>query len=191
MIDRIVVATKNPGKEREISRLVRELAVARQVVSGLDWPEVEETGDTLEDNALLKARTVVDATGLPALADDSGLEVAALGGRPGVKSARYAGPAATYDDNNAKLLSELAGAEDRSARFRTVVALAFPGGTNVMAEGELEGRITDEPRGGGGFGYDPVFEVDGKTLAQLSLEDKNRLSHRARAVQALAQALVS
>lgn len=189
MIDRLVIATKNQGKRREISEVLGELGLAQEIVTGLDWPDVDETGSTLEDNALLKARAAVAATGLAALADDSGLEVAALGGRPGVRTARYAGPQATYDDNNRKLLAELEGVDDRSARFRTVVALVHPDGSSVTAEGELRGRIAQSRRGEGGFGYDPVFEVDGVTLAEMGVEEKNRLSHRAQALHALGVAL--
>ncbi len=146
-IPRLVIATKNEGKIVEISALLASLNLADEIVGGLEWPEVEETGDTLEANAILKAEAVVEATGLPALADDTGLEVAALSGRPGVHSARYAGPDATFDDNIAKLLDELEGASDRSARFVTVVALAFPDGANVTASGSLEGRIAERRRG--------------------------------------------
>lgn len=189
MIDRLVIATKNPGKLIEISQIVEEVGLAGEIVTGLDWPDVAETADTLEGNALLKARAVAQATGLPALADDSGLEVTALDGKPGVHTARYAGPDATYADNNAKLLDELSGVEDRSARFRTVVALAFPREDPVTAEGSLDGRIAEAGRGEGGFGYDPVFEVDGQTLAEMGEVEKNRLSHRSRALQALGERL--
>lgn len=189
MIERLVIATKNQGKLREISRIVDDLGLAGEVVTGLDWPDVAETAETLEGNALLKAEAVTEATGLPALADDSGLEVYALDGRPGVHTARYAGPGATYDDNNRKLLAQLEGVEDRSARFRTVVALALPDGGKMTADGVLEGRIAGEPRGRGGFGYDPVFEVDGLTLAEMGEERKNRLSHRSRALRELNEKL--
>lgn len=189
MIDRLVIATKNPGKLVELSQLVEEVGMAGEIVTGLDWPDVDETADTLEGNALLKARAVAQATGLAALADDSGLEVTALEGRPGVHTARYAGPDATYADNNAKLLRELVGVADRSARFRTVVALAFPREDPVTAEGSLDGRIAEAARGDGGFGYDPVFEVDGQTLAEMDEVEKNRLSHRSRALRALGERL--
>lgn len=189
MIDRLVIATKNRGKLAEISGILAEVGLAGEIVTGLDWPDVEETAETLEGNALLKAGAVVEATGLPALADDSGLEVSALAGRPGVHTARYAGPQVSYADNNAKLLNELSGVEDRSARFRTVVALVKQDGTQTTAEGSLEGRITETPRGSGGFGYDPVFEVDGRTLAEMGEAEKNHLSHRARALRALVEKL--
>lgn len=189
MIDSLVIATKNPGKLAEITQIVQELGIAREVVNGLDWPHVEETEGTLEGNALLKARSVSAATGLPALADDSGLEVDALDGGPGVWTARYAGPGATYDDNNRKLLEELAGIENRRARFRTVIAVVFPDGKTMTAEGAIEGRIVEEARGEGGFGYDPVFEVEGTTLAEMGIGEKNRLSHRSRALRALGEAM--
>ncbi len=163
-----------------------------EIVRGLDWPEVPETEETLEGNALLKARAVAVATGLPALSDDTGLEVDALDGEPGVHTSRFAGPDATYGENVAKLLEVLDGVEDRSARFRTVVALVVPGGGEVVAEGVLEGAIAAAPRGEGGFGYDPVFEVEaGRTLAQLTPEQKHEVSHRARALRALAAKLGS
>jgi XTP/dITP diphosphohydrolase len=189
VIQRLVVASKNPDKIAEIDEVLQPLAMAGEIVRGLDWPDVEETGDTLEDNALLKARAVATAVGLPALADDTGLEVEALDGRPGVSTARFAGPNATYANNVSLLLREMGGATDRRARFRTVVALVFPDGADIVAEGAVDGVITFEPRGEMGFGYDPVFEVEGQTLAEMSLSEKNRLSHRARALRALAVAL--
>jgi XTP/dITP diphosphohydrolase len=189
VIPRLVVASKNPDKIAEIEEVLSETNLTGEIVRGLEWPDVEETGETLEENALLKARVVVEATGLPVLADDTGLEVAALDGAPGVHTARFAGIEARYEDNVAKLIDVLGGRTDRAARFRTVVALAFPDGAEVIAEGSVEGVITEEPRGSRGFGYDPVFAVDGKTLSEMSLEEKNRLSHRARAIRALADAV--
>lgn len=186
---RIVVASKNPDKVREVEEVLASLDVPVEVVGGLDWPEVEETEPTLEGNALLKARAVAAATGVPALADDTGLEVDALGGAPGVRTARYAGEEASYADNVRRLLEELRGVSDRTARFRTVVALVRPDGREVVAEGVLEGRIAEEPRGSGGFGYDPVFEVGGRTLAEMGSAEKHAISHRARALRALAQRL--
>lgn len=185
---RLVVATKNPDKAREVGAVLAAAAAGVELVEGLDWPEVEESGGTLEENALLKARAVAAATGLPALADDTGLEVAALGGAPGVHTARYAGLGAGYAANRRALLAALEGVADRRARFRTVVALVVPGGGQLLAEGVLEGRITTEERGSGGFGYDPIFEVDGQTLAELGEDHKNRISHRARALAALVAA---
>lgn len=189
MIPRLVVASKNPDKVTEIEALLDGTGLANEIVRGLYWPDVEETGATLEENARLKMRAVVDATGLPVLADDTGLEVKALGGEPGVNSARFAGPTAAYSDNVALMLERMRGCSEREARFRTVVALGFPDGVEILAEGILEGRIGHEPRGAGGFGYDPIFEVEGKTLAQMTPDEKNSLSHRARAVAALVEAL--
>ena len=189
MIPRLVVASKNPDKVTEIEALLDGTGLANEIVRGLYWPDVEETGATLEENARLKVRAVVDATGLPVLADDTGLEVRALGGEPGVNSARFAGPTAAYSDNVALMLERMRGWSDRDARFRTVVALGFPDGVEILAEGILEGRICHEPRGAGGFGYDPIFEVEGKTLAEMTPDEKNSLSHRARAVAALVEAL--
>lgn len=172
--------------------MLATLADEVEIVRGLAWPEVEETANTLEGNALVKARAVAEATGVTALADDTGLEVDALGGAPGLHTARYSGAEATYDNNVAKLLDEMVGVSHRSARFRTVVALVASTGEEVTAEGVLEGAIAVEPRGSGGFGYDPVFEVGGgKTLAELGSEEKNRLSHRARALRALAARLAT
>jgi XTP/dITP diphosphohydrolase len=191
MISRLVVASKNPEKVREIEAILRRHRIVDAVVKGLDWPEVIEHGSSLEDNALLKARAVTRATGLPALADDTGLEVDALGGAPGVRTARFAGPEATYEDNVRALLEALQGVTERQARFRTVVVLACPDGLVTIAEGALEGVITTEPRGSLGFGYDPVFEVGGRTLAEMSPKEKNAISHRNRALEALVAELGS
>ncbi len=168
------------------------LADPFEVVRGLTWPDVDEPYDSLAANASHKARSVARHTGIAALADDTGLEVAALDGAPGVFTARFAGEGATYDDNIAKLLAELEGVPERAARFRTVVALVYPDGTEVTAEGVLEGRIGSHRRGSYGFGYDPVFEVEEcgfRTLAEIPEEEKNRLSHRARALHELARRL--
>lgn len=189
MIPRLVVGSKNTDKVAEIADILNQTSLAAEVVPGLDWPDVEETGATLEENALLKARAVVEATGLPALADDTGLEVTALEGAPGVHTARFAGEDASYEDNVTKLIEVLEGEDERSARFRTVVALVFPDGVEIVAEGLLEGVIAEGPRGPGGFGYDPVFEVDGRTLAEMGVDEKNALSHRARAIRALAESV--
>lgn len=189
IIPRLVIASKNADKIAEMEAVVDELGFVTEVVRGLEWPDVEETGETLEDNALLKAEAVVEATGLPALADDTGLEVTALDGLPGVNTARFAGPDATYDENVTKLLADLEGAVDRTARFRTAVALVFPEGRREFASGEVTGSIALERRGSGGFGYDPVFEVEGQTLSEMGVERKNGLSHRARALRALAARL--
>jgi XTP/dITP diphosphohydrolase len=189
VIPRLVIASKNPDKIPEIEAVLLESGVADEIVDGLEWPDVDETGETLEENALLKARAVVEFVGLPVIGDDTGLEVKALGNAPGVFTARYAGAGASYADNVAKLLAELGEERDRTARFRTVVALAMPDGVEVVAEGVLEGGITRRRRGSGGFGYDPVFEVSGRTLAEMTLKEKNELSHRARAIRALAASI--
>lgn len=187
--ERLVVASKNQDKIAEVEAVLSGLGLVGEIVRGLDWPDVDETGATLEENALLKARAVATATGLPALADDTGLEVAALDGAPGVETARYAGPDASYADNVDKLLDEMDGVEERQARFRTVIAVVTPEGEEWVADGALEGRISSEVRGDQGFGYDPVFEVDERTLGEMSAEEKNRISHRARALYALADKL--
>lgn len=185
----LVVASKNVDKVEEIEAVLHDSSVDFEVVRGLEWPDVDETEETLEGNALLKARAVVAATGLAALADDTGLEVAALGGAPGVHTARFAGPEATYADNVTHLLAAMEGVEDRSATFRTVVVLVAPGSTHLLAEGRLEGTIARSPRGDFGFGYDPIFEVDGKTLGEMTDREKNAISHRARALRSLIERL--
>ena len=184
---RFVIATLNPDKLRELEALLPgDLAefVGLGELEGAAAPP--EVGDTLEENALAKGRAAVAFSGLPAIADDTGLEVDALGGEPGVRSARYAGEGAGYEANVRKLVLRMAGVEParRSARFRTVCVACFPDRAPIVAEGVLEGRITTEPRGTGGFGYDAVFEVEGtgRTLAELPFAEKNALSHRAAAV---------
>ena len=156
-------------------------------------PEVREDGQTCEANAVKKAQAIMQYTGLTTVADDTGLVVEALGGRPGVHAARYAGPNATYEDNWRKLLRELKGVarDHRRARFVTVAAIARPSAKVEVAEGVLEGLIAEEPAGSQGFGYDPVFFVPevGKTLAQLSPDQKNRISHRARALRKVRELL--
>lgn len=186
---RVVVASKNPDKIAEVESVLGNLGF--EFVRGLEWDDIEETGLTLEENALLKARAVVASTGVAAVADDTGLEVDALGGAPGVFTARFAGPHATYADNVAKMLNEMRDASDRRARFRTAVAFVTPEGVEMTAEGMLDGDITNEPRGDGGFGYDPIFAVldDGRTLAEMPESEKNHISHRARALKALAAKL--
>ncbi len=188
----LVLASANPDKAREMVELLRGVARILGRPAGLG--EVEETGETLEDNARLKALAVSDFARAAAVADDTGLEVDALGGAPGVLSARYAGPGATYADNVAKLLGALAGVPPpaRSARFRTVALARWPDGREVIGVGVVEGSITTEPRGDQGFGYDPVFAPsagDGRTFAEMSAADKNRLSHRAKAFAELAAGL--
>ena len=194
----VVLATSNPGKLAELRDL---LPPGAQLVGLLDAGLASplETGHTFAANALLKARAAVRA-GDVALADDSGLEVDALGGQPGVHSARYAGAPGHDARNNAKLLEALAerGAPQRTARFRAVVALVTRDGTELLAEGTLEGRIVISPRGTHGFGYDALFEIadpdvaefNGRTLAELSVGDKNRVSHRGRAYRALLRQIV-
>ncbi len=191
LIERAVVASKNRDKAAEMETLLLREGVAGEIAAGLDWPEVIEDQPTLQGNALLKAAAAAQATGLPAVADDTGLEVEALGGAPGVYTARFAGPGADYRANMEALLGALRGVEERTARFRTVAAVIFPDGSRAVAEGELRGAIARAPRGEGGFGYDPIFEVEGRTLAELGEEEKNRISHRARAVAALGRALRS
>lgn len=186
----VVLATANPHKAAEMTAVLREAGfVVHLRPPGV--PDVYETANTLEGNALLKARALVAATSMASVADDTGLFVDSLEGRPGVFSARYAGEGATYTDNVNRLLGELAEVlAPRRARFRTVIALAYPDGRFLSAEGELEGQITLAPRGNAGFGYDPVFEADetpGRTLAELSAEEKNLISHRGRALVALAR----
>ena len=185
----VVVASKNADKVAEVEAVLASIDPPIVVIGGHTWPDVDETEDTLAGNALLKARAVVAATGHAAVADDTGLEVDALGGAPGVTTARYAGEDATYDDNVDKMLRELEGVESRSARFRTAVALVTPDREELVLEGVLEGVIATERRGTGGFGYDPIFEVGGRTLAEIPAEEKNAISHRAKALYALAHAL--
>ncbi len=186
MIQELVLATRNRHKGEELAALLGDLGIRiRTLEEFLDAPDVVEDGETCEANAVKKATTIARATGLPAVADDTGLEVDALGGRPGVYAARYAGENATYEDNCRKLLQELQGIprERRTARFITVAALAFPDDRIQVTHGVLEGMIAEEPSGKSGFGYDPVFVVPelGKTLAQVPADEKNRISHRARA----------
>ena len=182
----VVLATRNRDKAAEIAALLGDLGIRIRTLGEFpEAPDVVEDGETCEANAVKKATAIARYTGLPAVADDTGLEVEALGGRPGVHAARYAGEKATYEDNWRKLLRELQGIprEQRVARFVTVAAVAWPSGGVEVVEGVLEGVIADAPCGTHGFGYDPVFFVPepGKTLAQLAPEEKNRVSHRARA----------
>ncbi|MBD0315537.1 MAG: XTP/dITP diphosphatase [Nitrospiraceae bacterium] len=185
-LEELVLATRNRHKGQELAALLDDLGIRIRTLDDFPGaPEVEEDGATCEENAVKKATVIAQSTGLPAVADDTGLEVDALGGRPGVFAARYAGEHATYQDNCLKLLHELAGVprERRTARFLTVAAFALPEGTVRVAKGHLAGFITEEPVGSLGFGYDPVFFVPElhKTLAELPADVKNRISHRARA----------
>ena len=184
---KFVVATFNRDKLAELlSLLPPDLGQFVGLGGFAGALPVDENGSTLEENALLKARAALALTGLPAIADDTGLEVEALGGEPGVRSSRCAGEGAGYDANVRRLLARMAGIEParRGARFRTVCVACFPAGAPVVAEGVLAGRITLAPRGTLGFGYDPVFEVGGtgRTLAELPFEEKNALAHRAAAI---------
>ena len=182
----IVVASKNVDKIAEVKAVLASLDPPIPVLTGHEWADIEETEDTLAGNALLKARAVCEATGHAAVADDTGLEVDALDGAPGVFTARFAGPEATYDDNIDKLIAVLEGSTNRRARFRTAIALVAPSSAEVVVEGVLEGVILSERRGSGGFGYDPIFEVDGVTLAEMPPATKNAISHRAVALALLA-----
>ena len=189
---RAVVASKNQDKIAEVAQVLAGLGIVDEIIRGIDWPDVDETEPTLEGNALLKARAVAAATGFVSIADDTGLEVDALGGAPGVHSARYAGPDASYSDNVAKLLVELGDRADRTARFRTVIAVVDPRtGDEWTAAGAVEGEIARQPRGVYGFGYDPVFAVDGRTLGEMTKEEKSEISHRARALRPLAEVLAN
>ncbi|HEY6974277.1 MAG TPA: XTP/dITP diphosphatase [Nitrospiraceae bacterium] len=196
MIHELVLATRNRQKGEELAALLGDLGIRIRTLDEFpEAPEVIEDGETCEANAIKKARAIADATGLPAVADDTGLEVDALEGRPGIFAARYAGEGATYEDNYRKLLHELAGVprERRAARFVTVAAMAFPTDGVQVARGVLEGLIAEVPSGTQGFGYDPVFFVPelGKTLAQLSADQKNRISHRAKAFAKVREILCS
>jgi XTP/dITP diphosphohydrolase len=192
---RYVLATANADKAAEIVAVLRDAGAAIELAERpADIPEVIETGATLEENARLKAVEVSTWTGQPAIADDTGLEVDALGGAPGVHSARFAGERASYADNVALLLERLAAVPDapRTARFSTVAIARWPDGREVAAIGSVEGTIAAEPRGDGGFGYDPVFvptEGDGRTFAEMTPSEKHTWSHRGRAFRTLADGL--
>jgi XTP/dITP diphosphohydrolase len=192
---KIVVATRNHGKLREIVPLLADLSLDLHTIDELaPDAELREDGPTFEENALAKAQQAARATGLPAIADDSGLEVDALGGAPGVHSARYAGSPTDDARNNVKLMAALEAipGAPRAGRFRCVAAFVdLARGIAIVRGGSCEGEILTVPRGAGGFGYDPLFLVPalGRTMAELSLEEKNRLSHRAAAFRALAAAL--
>ena len=189
----LVLATSNPGKLREFRAILGELPVTFQALAAFPEVQLPEEGDDYEANAVAKARAIADAVGRPALADDSGIEVTALGGRPGPRSARFGGGDLDDAGRVEKLLADLAatGERDRSARFVCVAALAFPGGEVITARGECPGWILDVPRGGRGFGYDPIFEVErgGRSMAEIPPTEKNRISHRARALLALRDAI--
>jgi XTP/dITP diphosphohydrolase len=183
---KLVIATRNAHKLEEIHEIFDFQSL--EVLSAFDFPDIPdvvEDGETLEENSKKKAVEIALATGCWSLADDSGLEVDALNGAPGVYSARYAGEHCSYTDNNVKLLEELAGKAARSARFRTVIALSDPRGKVETVSGECTGTIIEEQRGTNGFGYDPLFVPDGhsQTFAELSVEVKSRISHRANALR--------
>ena len=192
MTEALILASANPDKVAEIAAILGgavELLPRPRAV-----PDVVEDADTLEGNARLKAVALVEATGLPAVADDTGLEVDALDGAPGVFTARFAGEGATYADNVAKMLADLAGLPpaQRTARFRTVALVRWPDGRELVAHGTVEGELATEARGDRGFGYDPLFipaDGDGRTFAQMSADEKHAVSHRGRAFRALAELL--
>jgi XTP/dITP diphosphohydrolase len=184
-MEMLVLATRNPGKTREIRELLKDFPVR---IKNLDdfgpTPDVEEDGLTFDENAFKKASFTAKILGLPALADDSGLEVEALDGAPGVHSARYAGPHATDEEKTAKLLQDMKGKANRAAAFMCVISIAVPSGVALTYEGRCEGLIAEAPAGDNGFGYDPVFYYPPlkRTFAQLSSEEKNRVSHRGKAL---------
>jgi XTP/dITP diphosphohydrolase len=188
MIGPVVLATRNQDKKDELAALLAELGIALRTLDEFPGaPDVVEDGDTCEANAVKKATEIMQYTGHIALADDTGLNVEALGGRPGVFAARYAGSDASYEDNWRKVLHEMEGIpwERRNALFLTVAAIAQPGSAVQVVDGTLEGMIAERPVGDNGFGYDPIFFIPslGKTMAQLSAEEKNKMSHRAIALR--------
>ena len=188
---RIAIASRNPGKIREIVAICSDWPVEWLTAEDREdeWPDVEETGETYLENALLKASAVADATALPTIADDSGIEVDALGGAPGPRSARFAGPAATDEENRRTLIDAIHHADTRTARYRCVAALATTDGRSIHAEATCDGSLIEEPRGSNGFGYDPIFVPVGetRTMAEFSPQEKDRISHRGKAFRALRQ----
>jgi XTP/dITP diphosphohydrolase len=192
-VNTLVLATANSHKTEEMRQVLSAFGI-ELLPRPNDVPEVDETAGTLEGNALLKAHALAGATGVAAIADDTGLFIDALGGEPGVYSARYAGEGATFEDNVKKVLDELKGvdAPERSARFRTVIALAYPDGAAWWVDGVVEGTILPDRRGERGFGYDPIFApigAEGRSLAELSPDEKNAISHRGNALRAFAEKL--
>lgn len=186
----LIIASRNAGKIREMKELLDLPGLEMHTFEEFeDYPDLEETGSTMAENAVLKAEALRDRYGMPAVADDSGLLVDALGGRPGVRSSRYAGPECDSERNIDKLLGELRGVppDERTARYACVIALAIPGEETVLVGGECEGTIMEGRRGSGGFGYDPVFMPLGfdRSAAELTLEDKNAISHRGKAARAV------
>lgn len=189
---RLVCASANPDKVAEIQEILADLVELLPRPASV--ADVVEDADTLAGNARLKADAIVAATGMPAVADDTGLEVAALDGAPGVYSARYAGEGCTYEDNRRRLLAELEGTDDRAALFRTVAVVRWPDGEEVLAEGVCRGEITRDERGTRGFGYDAVFlpeDGGGLTFAEMSADGKHAISHRGRAFRSLLSALAT
>lgn len=190
MTPRFVCASANPDKVAEIAAILD--GVVELLPRPADVPDVVEDADTLVGNARLKAVAICEATGLPAVADDTGLEVLALGGAPGVHAARWAGEGCTYADNRAKLLGELDGRADRRAQFRTCVLVRWPDGSELAVDGVCTGTIATSERGERGFGYDPLFvpdEGDGRTFAEMTADEKHAISHRGRAFRNLLAAL--
>ena len=186
----LVCASANPDKVAEIQQLLADAVVLLPRPG--EVPDVVEDADTLIGNARLKASAIVAATGLPAVADDTGLEVDALGGAPGVYTARYAGEGCSYADNREKMLAELAGVADRRAAFKTVAMVVWPDGTEVAVEGVCRGTISEVERGSTGFGYDAIFvpaDGDGRTFSEMTADEKHDVSHRGRAFRALLTAL--
>ncbi len=185
----VLLATRNPGKTEEILRICRDWPVRWVTFRDASWPAVEETGDTYLENALIKGRAAASALGIPAVADDSGIEVDALAGEPGPHSARFAGPGARDEENLRLLLDRMLGATDRGARYRCVAALVWPGGDEIWREGLCEGTLLQEPRGSGGFGYDPVFvpEQRGGSMAELERQGRtmDELERQARTMDEL------
>ena len=195
--ERLAIATRNAHKLRELGRICAAWPVTWVTAEDHEepWPDVEEPHDTYRENALAKAREVAAALGLPAIADDSGIEVDALGGGPGPRSARFAGQEATDAENLAKLIGAIVATEPerRTARYRCVAAIAWPDGTELSAEGVCEGALVAVPRGAGGFGYDPVFVPEGssRTMAELADEEKDAISHRGKAFRSLRDLLAA
>lgn len=194
-MNKFVLASSNKHKLIEIKKVLKEFGIEIVTMAevGLEGLEIIEDGETFEENSLIKAKEVMDRTGLPTIADDSGLMVDYLNGAPGVYSARFAGEDVTYEDNNDRLLEVLKGVADdkRGARFVTVMTLLFPSGDKIVARGEIEGKILKARKGNQGFGYDPLFYVEDyqKTFAEMPLEIKNKISHRGKALIALKEKL--